>query len=161
MPPQEMLLLGEFRRTIDQRFRLSVPAELADGLHQQGTDLILAKERPGCLSLWNANPWQQHLQQGIHWVEDKLKAGKLQQQTNRLLQLGRLLSTRHTAIQMAGRGRLVIPEGFREFLGVDPGQPLFVVGASVCLEIWHPEKWVQYLNEQMPEFRDLFNELSN
>jgi len=29
------------------------------------------------------------------------------------------------------------------------------------LEIWHPEKWIQYLNEQMPEFRDLFNELSN
>ena len=87
MPAQETLLLGEFRRTIDQRFRLSVPVELADVLQQQGTDLILAKERPGCLSLWNANPWQQHLQQGIHWVEDKLKAGKLQQQTNRLLQL--------------------------------------------------------------------------
>ena len=47
MPAQETLLLGEFRRTIDQRFRLSVPAELADVLQQQGTDLILAKERRG------------------------------------------------------------------------------------------------------------------
>ncbi|MEC7565839.1 MAG: division/cell wall cluster transcriptional repressor MraZ [Planctomycetota bacterium] len=161
MPAQETLLIGEYRRTLDQRYRLSIPSELSDLLHQKGRELVLAKERPGCLSLWNADPWQENLQRGIHWVEDKLKAGKLQQQTNRLLQLGRLLSTRHITTQMAGRGRLVIPEGFREFLGVDAGQPLFVIGASVCVELWHPEKWIQYLNEQMPEFRDLFNELSN
>ena len=40
--------------------------------------------------------------------------------------LGRLLSTRHRTVQLAGRGRLLIPEGFREFLGVEPnGEALF------------------------------------
>ena len=161
MSSHETLLLGEHRRTLDQRYRLSIPSELAEQIQTSGPELILAKERPGCLSLWNANPWESHLQRGITWVADKLKAGKLENQTNQLLQLGRLLSTRHVPLHLAGRGRLVIPEGFREFLGVEPGGTLFVVGASVCVELWHPERWVEYLNQQMPEFRELFDELSN
>ncbi len=161
MSSHETLLIGEHRRTLDPRYRLSIPSDLAEHLQNAGPELILAKERPGCLSLWNANPWEAHLQRGISWVTDKLKAGKLEQQTNQLLRLGRLLSTRHVPLQLAGRGRLVIPEGFREFLGVEPGGTLFVVGASVCVELWHPQRWVEYLNQQMPEFRELFDELSN
>ena len=161
MSSHELLLIGEHRRTLDQRHRLSIPTEMSEQIQSKGPELILAKERPGCLSLWSANPWQEHLQRGVSWVADKLKAGKLEHQTNQLLQLGRLLSTRHVPIQLAGRGRLVIPEGFREFLGVEPGGTVFVVGASVSVELWHPERWVEYLNQQMPEFRELFEELSN
>lgn len=161
MSSHELLLIGEHRRTLDQRHRLSIPTEMSEQIQSKGPELILAKERPGCLSLWSANPWQEHLQRGVTWVADKLKAGKLEHQTNQLLQLGRLLSTRHVPIQLAGRGRLVIPEGFREFLGVEPGGTVFVVGASVSVELWHPERWVEYLNQQMPEFRELFEELSN
>ncbi|MAX21451.1 MAG: division/cell wall cluster transcriptional repressor MraZ [Pirellulaceae bacterium] len=161
MSSHEALLIGEHRRTLDQRYRLSIPPEFSEQIQNPGPELILAKERPGCLSLWNADPWESHLNRGITWVADKLKAGKLEQQTNQLLQLGRLLSTRHVPLQLAGRGRLVIPEGFREFLDVKPGDALFVVGASVCVELWHPQRWVEYLNQQMPEFRELFDELSN
>ena len=49
--PQEFLL-GEFQRTIDERYRLSIPSELGDSLVAESLDCILAKERPGCLSLW-------------------------------------------------------------------------------------------------------------
>ena len=74
--------------------------------------------------------------------------------------LGRLLSTRHKAVQLAGRGRLVIPEGFREFLAVEPGGEVLVVGAAVCVEIWNPPYWLKYLEAQMPKFRRLLNQLS-
>ena len=69
--------------------------------------------------------------------------------------LGRLLSTRQRPVQLAGRGRLVVPEGFREFLGVEPGGEVMVVGAAVCVEIWNPEKWSHYVGEEMPAFRQL------
>ena len=135
MSSHELLLIGEHRRTLDQRYRLSIPTEMSEQIQSKGPELILAKERPGCLGLWSANPWQEHLQRGVTWVADKLKAGKLEHQTNQLLQLGRLLSTRHVPIQLAGRGRLVIPEGFREFLGVEPGGTVFVVGALSLIHI--------------------------
>jgi MraZ protein len=35
-----------------------------------------------------------------------------------------------------------------------------VVGAAVCLEIWQPAAWVEYLDRRMPTFRKLFDKLS-
>jgi MraZ protein len=70
------------------------------------------------------------------------------------------LSTRHRPIQLAGRGRLVIPEGFRPFLGVEPGGEVQIIGAAVCIEIWSPAAWLKYLAGRMPRFRRLFDQLS-
>ncbi len=54
--------------------------------------------------------------------------------------LGRLLSSRHRTVELAGRGRLLVPEGFREFLKVEAGGDVMVVGAGVCVEIWNPAR---------------------
>ena len=154
------LLLGEFRRTLDERYRLSIPPELAGRLTGTSTQCVLAKERPGALSLWQRDPWQQQLTDGLDWVTSKLEAGKLEQQVTDLQQLGRLLSSRHCQLQLTGRGRLLIPEAFREFLGVASGEAVMVVGAAVCVEIWHPGAWLEYLRAEMPGFRQLFGELA-
>lgn len=153
-------LVGEHPRTLDERYRVSIPAELADPLCQPGADLILAKERPGCLSLWNAAQWRAKLDSGVELVKQKIRAGKLEGRVEQVQLLGRLLSTRHRDVKLAGRGRLLIPEGFREFLGVDQGGDVLIVGAVVCVELWRPDVWINYLDEQMPTFRKLFDELS-
>ena len=75
-------------------------------------------------------------------------------------QLGRLLSTRHRTAPIAGRGRLAIPDSFRDFLGVEPGGEVLVVGAAVCVEVWRPERWAEHIGHEMPEFRQLFDELT-
>jgi MraZ protein len=157
--PQEFLL-GEFQRTLDDRFRLSIPNELGDAMVAQSADCILAKERPGCLSLWSASVWQARLDEGVELVKQKMRAGKLQERTAEVQLFGRLLSTRHRPVQLAGRGRLVIPEGFREFLGVESGGEVQIIGAAVCVEIWNPTAWLKYLEARMPRFRRLFDRLS-
>jgi MraZ protein len=53
-----------------------------------------------------------------------------------------------------------VPEGFREFLGVEAGGELLIVGAAVCVELWKPEAWFAYVEENMPEFRKLLDNLS-
>jgi len=155
------LILGESTRTLDQRYRLSIPLELADSLALESGAAILAKERPGCLSLWNVGIWRTRLEAGVRLVESKIEAGRLEGRLEEVQRLGRLLSTRHTDVQLAGRGRLVLPEGFREFLGVEPGGEAMIVGAAVCVEIWHPERWSQYVGDQMPAFRQLLDGLSS
>ena len=158
--PQEFIL-GEFPRTLDERHRLSIPNELVDPLMNGGADCILAKERPGCLSLWNSAAWQVKLDEGVELVKSKMRAGKLEGRIEEVQLLSRLLSTRHKTVQLAGRGRLSIPDGFREFLQVDQGGEVIVVGAGVCVEIWNPRAWLAYLEERMPNFRQLFDELSS
>lgn len=161
MAETQDFLLGEFPRALDERYRLSIPAELADPLTVEGPECSLAKERPGCLSLWSAARWQAKHDASVELVKSKMRAGRLEGRLDEVQRLGRLLSTRHRNLQLGGRGRLVIPEGFREFLGVEPGGEVLIVGAAVCVELWHPQRWFAYLEEQMPEFRTLFDNLAS
>ena len=152
---------GEFRRSLDDRYRLSIPGELADPLTRNSDACNLAKEQPGCLSLWNAPAWRDRLDSGVQVVHSKMLSGRLAGRLDEVQVLGRLLSSRHKEVQLTGRGRLLIPEGFREFLGVEPGGAVMVVGAAVCIEIWHPDQWLEDLRHRMPQFGKLLDDLAN
>jgi MraZ protein len=160
MTAETDFLLGEFPRSLDDRYRLSLPPELAEPLLAAGADCVLAKERQGCLSLWPAGTWQARHAAGMELIKARMAAGRLEGNLGEVQALGRLLSSRHKTVQIAGRGRLLIPEGFREFLQVEAGGEVVVVGAAVCLEIWQPAAWLAYLTRRMPRFRRLFGKLS-
>jgi len=155
------LLIGEFLRTLDERFRLAIPPELLDPLLAPGPKLVLAKERAGCLSLWPAAIWKPRIDSAVDVVRSKMQAGLLTQRVGQLQELGRLLSTRHTVVSLAARGRFVVPEGFRDFLGVEPGADLVVVGAAVCVELWQPAAWTAFVTAEMPGFRRRIDELTS
>ena len=157
-PPQ--FILGEHRRTLDERYRLTIPSEMGEVLAADSPDCFLAKERTGCLSLWSAAVWRARLDEGVALIEQKMRSGRLDGRIAEVQRLGRLLSTRHMPVQLAGRGRLLVPEGFREFLAVEPGGEVIVVGAAVCVEIWRPDAWISYLQKRIPKFRRLFDQLT-
>ena len=160
MPGTQQLIVGKFRRKIDERYRLSVPKELTDMLMADRGQCILAKERPGCVSLWNAELWKAKLDEGVALIEQKIRSGRFEGRVGQFQLLGRLLSTRHEAVRLDGHGRLLIRDAFREFLHVEPGSQLMVVGAAVCVEIWNPAAWVEYVEGRIPKFRRLFERLS-
>jgi len=154
-------LLGEFPRTLDERFRLSLPGELLGLLPEGDNAGIIAKERPGCVSVWSTAAWREKWDAGMDILRGKLRAGKLEGRWDDVQQLGRLMSTRQREINIGERGRLVIPEGFREFLQVEASGEVVVVGAAVCIEIWRPTAWLEFLNEKLPDFRRLFDQLTS
>ena len=154
------LLIGEYLRTLDERFRLAIPPELLDSLLASGPKLVLAKERAGCLSLWSAAIWKPRIDAAVDGVRSKMQAGLLTQRVGQLQDLGRLLSTRQTLVTLAGRARLVVPEGFRDFLGVEAGGEVVVVGAAVCVELWQPAAWSAFVTSEMPGFRQRMDELT-
>ena len=164
MPDAPQIILGEFPCKLDERFRLSIPQPLTDLLGTDSTQFMLAKERSGCLSLWNSAAWEAKLLAKIKLVEQKIQADAFGEDRIAQVQLlGRLLSTRHRPVEVKGGSRLLIPEAFRGFLGVErdpPDNEVIVVGAAVCIEIWKPSAWLAYLEKRMPRFRRLFHELS-
>lgn len=162
MAATSKLILGECQRTLDERYRLSIPTEMSDLLTAGETSAcFLVKEQPGCLSLWNADEWKKKKEGRIEIIERKIQMHLLEGRTGDIQKLGRLLSTRDKEIQMAGRGRLVLPDGFRQFLGVEAGGEVMVVGAGVCVELWNPTRWTDYLEKEIPEFQQLFDGLSS
>lgn len=115
MDKSQDFILGEFTRAIDDRYRVSIPGELVEALLDSQADCTLVKEQPGCLSIWQSTSWQEKHEAAVDLVKSKIRAGRLQGQSRSLQSFGRLLSTRHRQIQLGGRGRLLVPEGFREF----------------------------------------------
>ena len=156
----ELLLTGEHRRTLDERFRLSLPADLAAAVTDDDGDSILAKERSGCLSLWKAAGWQKRQDDGVAVIREKIERGRLEGRWEDVQRLGRLLSTRAEKVRLANRSRLVVPDSFREFLGVAPNQEVVVVGAAICVELWNPQAYLDLLKQEMPDFNRLLRELS-
>ncbi len=159
MTDRSTLILGESQRVLGERYRVSVPGQMVQGLGDT-EEFVLVKERPGALSLWNARRWEPRWQQDAAFIKDKLEAGRLADRLDELQRWGRLLSTRSKPVRLAERGRLVIPEGFREFLGVEPGGSLMIVGAAVCVELWDPQRWREHLAAEIPKFRELEGQLS-
>jgi MraZ protein len=158
--PADAFITGEYKRALDDRFRLSLPAELAEAVTDENGETIVTKERAGCLSLWRATDWQQRLNDGIDLIRQKIRTGRMEQRWGDVQRLGRLLSTRHRTVKLANRSRLLIPEGYREFLDVPAGGDVMLVGAVICVEIWNPQAWLDVLRQDMPEFGPLFQTLS-
>lgn len=150
---------GEVKRAIDDRFRVSLPAEMAQAVTDESGQTIITKERYGCLSLWQAAEWQSRQARGVDVIQSKIDAGAMEQRWSDVQRLGRLLSTRSREVQIANRSRLLIPEGFREFLDVPAGGEVMIVGAVICVEIWNPKAWLETLREDMPDFGSMFKEL--
>jgi MraZ protein len=157
----ETFITGEVKRTIDDRHRVTLPVEMAQAVTDEAGETILAKERYGCLSLWKAADWQKRIDDGVAVIRQKIQTGRMESRWGDVQRLGRLLSTRNQTVKLANRSRLLIPEGFREFLDVPPNQEVMVVGAVICIEIWNPSAWQEVLRQDMPEFGPLFKQLSD
>lgn len=156
----DTFITGELRRTLDERFRVSLPPEMAEAVTDEAGETILTKERYGCLSLRKAATWQKRIDDGVAILREKIERGRMERKWDEVQRLGRLLSTRHRTVKLANRSRLLIPEGFREFLDVPANQDVMIVGAAVCVEIWNPAAWLETLRHDMPEFGPLFQNLS-
>ncbi len=156
----EAFITGEVKRTLDERFRLTLPPEMAEAASDADGGCILTKERYGCLSLWPVAFWQGRQDAGVALMRQKIAAGRMEQRWDEVQRLARMLSTRSRGVKLANRSRLLIPEGFREFLDVPAGGDVMVVGAGVCVEIWRPSAWLDTLREDMPGFGDLFRDLT-
>jgi len=163
---------GEYHCQLDDRHRLAIPQALGKPLVEAGGPFVLVKERLGCASLWNAEAWQATVNLKVDLARQKVQGGLWNHRIEQAQMFGRLLSTLHAEVTIDKKYRLVVPEDFRAFLRLKetvaaaPGQPapqprqVAVVGAAVCVELWHPKAWLKYLARRMPKFRQLVEELS-
>ena len=162
------IIIGEARCRLDSRHRVPIPPDFDKWLTGTSPELVLAKERPGCLSVWNREFWEAKVNSRIRLVKQKVQQGFQDERIAQVQLFGRLLSTRHDDAKLDKQRRLTIPKSFRDFLGVKPRTSseedkeqgnVMVVGAAVCVEIWNPAAWLQHLQERMPKFRSLVDRL--
>jgi MraZ protein len=118
---------GEFRRTIDSKGRLIVPARMRDELENDEVVLVVGPD--GCIEAYSGAGWRDYEQRLLE-----------QQHSNRTARavVRRIAASAHSD-QVDRQGRLHIPDNLRRWAGID--RDVVVAGHLRHAEIWSPERW--------------------
>ncbi len=140
------ILTGEFRNTLDEKGRLSLPARMRSEL--PGMELVLTQGVDQCLWLFPPQQW--------HELSQKLMAStSLFQAKSRLVQ--RRIIAPAQEVEIDRLGRISIPQSLREWAGLS--RECVILGISKYIEIWSADEYRKYLEDNKDEFLSAAEEL--
>ncbi len=140
------LLTGEFRNSLDEKGRLSLPARLREGL--AGTDFVLTQGVDPCLWLFSPEEWES--------LSQKLMAStSIFQAKSRLVQ--RRILAPAQEVEVDKLGRISIPQSLREWAGLS--KDCVILGITKYIEIWDAEAYRSYTAQSESEFQAAAEEL--
>jgi MraZ protein len=140
------LLTGEFRNTLDEKGRISLPAKLRGEL--PGSEFVLTQGVDACLWLFAPDQWN-------------ALSKKLIESTSLFAARARLVQRRILApaqeVEVDKLGRIAIPQSLREFAHL--AKDCVILGITRYIEIWDAEAYKQYLESNESEFLAAAEEL--
>lgn len=136
--------MGEFRHTIDEKGRLTLPARIRDEL---GTVFVANKGLDGCLFFYPLAEWET--------LEEKLRALPLTQKDARAV--ARHFFSGATECRCDAQGRVLLPAILRSYAGLE--REGVVVGMGTRVEVWKPEIWDSYLHDTEEAIGDIAERL--
>lgn len=118
---------GEYEHGLDEKGRVIVPMKCRPPVED---GLFLTRGLEGCLWLFPRRVWEM--------VSSQLEDTRLTYREARLLE--RML---YSGVEggMDRQGRLLVPPTLRQYAGLEPGQPVIIVGVKNRLELWNPDRW--------------------
>jgi len=142
------LLTGEFKNTLDDKGRVSLPSRLRSEL--PGNILILTQGVDRCLWLYPPEQW-------------KILSRKLMEATSPFQARSRLVQRRIIApaqeVEIDKAGRIAVPQSLRDFAGLT--KDCVVLGIEKYMEIWDADQYKMYWEENEAEFRAAAEELGS
>ena len=129
--------LGSFQHQIDEKGRLSLPAQFRRGT--EGRTLVLVHAYPDALSLYPAEAWAE--------VEARLREMLRLQPEMRPYVLG--VASRAAEVSLDKQGRILVPQRLQEAVGI--AGPTLVVGVFDRIELWNPERFAAATEAPVPE----------
>ena len=123
------MFTGEYRHAVDGKGRIAVPArfrgQLADGA-------VVARWLDSCLAIFPMTAWG----------ELAARVGSLPMVDPNARLLQRQLFSGALETEFDGQGRVLVPQGLREFAGLEA--EALVLGSRDHAEIWAPARWTDY-----------------
>jgi MraZ protein len=120
---------GTFEHSLDAKGRLILPARLRSHFDTKEAYVSVYPER--CLAIWPPLQFSRHLARA-EIMETRGIEGR---------QLARVLTGMSNEAEFDGQWRLTIPPMLREYAGLEPDQPVMVVGALSRVELWQVQLW--------------------
>lgn len=120
------MFLGQYERTLDDKFRLAIPTELRSGL---GAGAVMTRSFDKCLCIYPA----------ARWESLALAVSDLQDVRSEVRELSRLLFGSAVPCEFDKQGRVTIPTFLREHANLH--SDVVVVGVRSLVELWDRDAW--------------------
>ena len=132
-------LTGEFRITLDDKGRLSLPARLRNALAD--SSLFLTQGMDECLWLYPATEWKAMLKTIMDTTNPFSAASR---------NIRRRIIGPSQEVEIDKAGRIPVAQGLREFAGL--ARDCVVLGQFDYIEIWAEDRYRAYLAAHEDEF---------
>ncbi len=129
------MLIGEFRHTIDDKNRLSLPAKFRK---EMGKTVVVTPGLDSCLFIFTMKEWEK--------ISGRLSAGdsSMLQADNR--GFNRYLLGGAVEAEVDAAGRMLLPEYIRERAKLESNKVVFI-GVGDRAELWDEKVWDVYRAE--------------
>jgi MraZ protein len=128
--------LGSYQHQIDEKGRLSLPAQFRRDNPEQA--LVLVKVFPDSLTLYPERTWAE--------VQERLREAMRRNPEVRPY----ALSVTANAVEVAPdkQGRILVPQRLQDAVGITG--PTLIVGALDRIELWNPDRFAAAVAEPVP-----------
>lgn len=130
--PNYYMLLGEYRHTLDDKNRLSLPAKARKVL---GKKIIITRGLDRCLCVYSLAEWKK--------FSDGLSGLSFNQSDSRAFT--RFMVSGATETDVDSAGRILIPDFLKQYGNL--GSKVIVAGVKNRLELWNEESWNTYTQQ--------------
>lgn len=120
------MFIGEYIHTIDIKKRISIPTKMRKGL---GDVVVLTRGLDQCLFIYTQKEWE-----NIAEKLSKLPTG--QADTRNFV---RFMLAGASEVEIDSLGRVVIPDGLKQYAGLE--SRAVIVGVFNRVELWSPDRW--------------------
>lgn len=136
------MFLGEYKHSIDNKCRLTIPAKFREELDNR---CVIAKGLDGCLTVYPLDEWA--------LVCEKIDAKP--SSDPKVRRFKRLFYASASVEDLDKQGRLSIPPTLMDHAAIV--KDVYIVGESNTLELWSAERWI---DQQAVDDGESFEELA-
>ncbi len=138
------MLIGEYKHTIDDKKRISLPSKFRSKI---GKKIIITRGLDKCLFLYPLTEWQK--------ISKKIGELGMGQADRR--GLNRFMLSGAIEVSVDSVGRILIPEYLKDFANIKT--KVVFAGVYNRIEIWDEIRWGQYTKKVMGEADDMAEKL--
>ncbi|MDX1511120.1 MAG: hypothetical protein R3249_07220 [Nitriliruptorales bacterium] len=120
---------GEYEHKLDEKFRLTVPADYRD---QLADGVVLVRGMDGCIEAFTPDEHERECER----AERAGSGRRLQRARQQLLNAG-------FHLQLDPQGRITLPSPLRDWARIE--QKVTVCGNRRSFRVWDPGRWTEYL----------------
>ena len=139
-----MAFKGQAEYSVDSKGRVAIPAKMRSAMNPEAKNTFtITRGMEQCIFLYPMD----------HWTKMEEEIASLNMYSGDARGFVRRIMMWADEVTLDGQGRISIPKPLMEFGGLD-GSAL-ILGAFDRIEIWNPDTFDDYLNDQSDDYESL------